>query len=74
LLAKPPPRNVNLGSDRFAMFNKERDIPLRNARHEQMFSGLPPIADVSRTYRHFRVVPIVLQKSFCTGDENFCGP
>jgi hypothetical protein len=27
LLAKPTPRNVNLGSDRFAMFNKERDIP-----------------------------------------------
>jgi tripartite-type tricarboxylate transporter receptor subunit TctC len=27
LLAKPTPRNVNLSSDRFAMFNKERDIP-----------------------------------------------
>jgi len=27
LLAKPTPRNVNLGSDRFAMFNKNRDIP-----------------------------------------------
>src|SRR5215207_8491697 len=27
LLAKPTPHNVNLGSDRFAMFNKERDIP-----------------------------------------------
>jgi hypothetical protein len=27
LLVKPPPRNVSLGSDRFAMFNKERDIP-----------------------------------------------
>jgi hypothetical protein len=27
LLAKPAPRNVNLGSDRFAMFNKMRDIP-----------------------------------------------
>jgi hypothetical protein len=24
------PRNVNLGSDRFAMFNKERDIPCVN--------------------------------------------
>jgi hypothetical protein len=27
LLVKPPPRNVNLGNGRFAMFNKERDIP-----------------------------------------------
>jgi hypothetical protein len=26
LLVKPTPRNVNLGSGRFAMFNKERDI------------------------------------------------
>jgi hypothetical protein len=31
LLAKPTRRNINLGSDRFAMFNKKRDIlaPLR---------------------------------------------
>jgi hypothetical protein len=28
LLAKPTPRNVNLGSVRFSMFNKGRDIPL----------------------------------------------
>ena len=27
MLAKPTPRNVNLGNDRFAMFNKERDTP-----------------------------------------------
>jgi len=26
LLAKPTPRNVNLGSVRFAMFNNQRDI------------------------------------------------
>jgi hypothetical protein len=26
LLAKPTPLNINLGSDRFAMFNNERDI------------------------------------------------
>jgi hypothetical protein len=26
LLVKPTPRNVNLGSGRFAMFNKERDM------------------------------------------------
>jgi hypothetical protein len=34
LLAKPTSRNVNLDSDRFAMFNKERDIPKRDVeRH-----------------------------------------
>jgi hypothetical protein len=27
LLAKPTPRNVNLGSDRFAMFNKNAGHP-----------------------------------------------
>jgi hypothetical protein len=27
LLAKPTPLNINLGSVRSAMFNKERDIP-----------------------------------------------
>ena len=27
LLAKPTPRNVNHGNDRFPMFNKQRDIP-----------------------------------------------
>jgi len=26
LFAKPTPLNINLGSDRFSMFNKERDI------------------------------------------------
>jgi 2-polyprenyl-6-methoxyphenol hydroxylase-like FAD-dependent oxidoreductase len=29
LLAKPTLLNINLGSDRFSMFNKERDIPER---------------------------------------------
>ena len=27
LLAKPTPRNMKFGSDRFSMFNKQRDIP-----------------------------------------------
>jgi hypothetical protein len=27
LFAKPTPLNINLGSDRFAMFNKKWDIP-----------------------------------------------
>ena len=26
LFAKPTPLNINFGSDRFSMFNKERDI------------------------------------------------
>jgi len=30
LFAKPTPLNINLGSDRFSMFNKERDIPRDN--------------------------------------------
>jgi len=33
LLAKPTPRNLNIGSDRSAMFNKERDIPTLTAEH-----------------------------------------
>jgi hypothetical protein len=31
LFAKPTPLNINLGSDRFAMFNKKWDIP-KNSR------------------------------------------
>ena len=27
LFANPTPLNIDLGSDRFSMFNKERDIP-----------------------------------------------
>ena len=27
LFTKQTPLNINLGSDRFSMFNKERDIP-----------------------------------------------
>jgi hypothetical protein len=37
LFAKPTPLNINLGSDRFAMFNKKRDIPERQrstGKHE----------------------------------------
>jgi hypothetical protein len=37
LLAKPTSRNVNLDSDRFAMFNKERDIPGKHPRSRQSF-------------------------------------
>src|SRR5258706_12595215 len=34
------------------------------AQHEQMFSALPPRADIAQCSRHVRLVPIVLQKSF----------
>jgi hypothetical protein len=37
LLAKPTPLNINLGSDRFSMFNNERDI-----------SAIPSIARLAR--------------------------
>jgi hypothetical protein len=45
LLAKPSPLNINLGSDRFSMFNKERDI--RRAATSTRFAAatmLNPIA------------------------------
>jgi hypothetical protein len=29
LLAKPTPRNINFGSDRFAMFNKQAGHPVK---------------------------------------------
>ena len=31
LFAKPTPLNIDLSSDRFSMFNKERDIPSRHS-------------------------------------------
>jgi hypothetical protein len=36
-------------------------------------SDLASIADVGRAPRHVAEVPIVLQKSFYTGDQKFCG-
>jgi hypothetical protein len=39
LLAKPTPRNVNLGSVRFSMFNKERDVPGAGTLTEQRKSS-----------------------------------
>jgi hypothetical protein len=34
-------------------------------------SASPQLAESIRVAKRFRVVPIVLQKSFCTGDQNF---
>ena len=43
LFAKPTPLNINLGSDRFSMFNKERDIPrcsvAAHPRWEKLWGG-----------------------------------
>ena len=36
-------------------------------------SALPPKADMCSALGHVRFVPIVLQKSFSTADQNFCG-
>jgi hypothetical protein len=39
LLAKPTQLNINLSSDRFAMFNKERDISSRRHATKAAFFG-----------------------------------
>ncbi len=36
-------------------------------------SALDRFSDSSRTFPEVRVVPILLQKSFCTGDQKFSG-
>ena len=38
LLAKPMPLNIDLGSDRFSMFNNERDIFVPQAELPQSIS------------------------------------
>ena len=41
----------------------------RHARRKQMFSALPPEADVARPVWNVRSVPILLQKSAVTDDD-----
>jgi hypothetical protein len=36
-------------------------------------SAFHPIATKPRKFQHFSFGPILLQKSFCTGDQKFCG-
>jgi hypothetical protein len=43
------------------------------ALNEHMSSGFAPRADIVAACRHVRFVPILLQKSFCTGDQKFSG-
>jgi hypothetical protein len=48
-----------------AAFHPRKGMPRwRRRRREHNESGLPPIADMERTFRDFRVGPILLQKSF----------
>ena len=35
MLARPSPLNINLGSDRFSMFNKKRDIPQDGSKEKR---------------------------------------
>jgi len=41
LLAKPTQLNINLNSDRFAMFNKERDISMKRIYSEALEAADP---------------------------------
>jgi len=45
LLAKPTPRNVNLGSVRFAMFNNQRDIFKQHIRKDYGAKGPFKLSD-----------------------------
>ncbi len=36
-------------------------------------SALPPKTDIEGRELNVRFVPILLQKSFCIGDQKFCG-
>jgi hypothetical protein len=47
LLVKPTPRNVNLGSDRFAMFNKQRDISIVLTAYTYIRARGPPTATIA---------------------------
>jgi hypothetical protein len=60
LFAKPTPLNIKLSSDRFAMFNKKRDIPTAESlrtylatTHAKIASGTgmpnPQLADYQMT-------------------------
>ena len=54
------------------------DRPLRvNSLHYRaatLLSASPQLAESIHAAKRFRVVPILLQKSFCTGDQKFSGP
>jgi hypothetical protein len=57
LLAKPTPRNVNLGSVRFAMFNNQRDIFVqRRSANTAATLGRPLFCDFQELPRLERII------------------
>jgi hypothetical protein len=59
LLAKPTQLNINLSSDRFAMFNKERDIS--DAEDQSIKFGVGLLIGVRKTSQHTVVERAFLQ-------------
>src|SRR5215813_5413865 len=73
-----PSSNVRFGSkaDICAATSHVRFTP--NSDRESQFpqramSALPPKADMCSAAAYVRFGPILLQKSFCAGDQKFCG-
>ena len=86
MLVKPTPRNVSLGSDRFAMFNKERDIPQSRYRralaiyekafgsdHPYVATTLNNLAEIYRNQGNYAEAELVLQRSLAI-NEKALGP
>jgi hypothetical protein len=48
-------------------------VPQQATSWERMFSEARAVGGVSRVRRQSASTSILLQKSFCTGDEKFCG-
>jgi hypothetical protein len=57
LLAKPTPLNINLGSDRFTIFNKKRDIPI-NGEHRRTIDRVDPCTDVRHGGVGSKIAPL----------------
>jgi DNA-binding transcriptional LysR family regulator len=65
LLAKTTPRNVNLGSVRFSMFNNQRDIPRAPAphRHPHDILAKEPFIRLDRGLHAGRLIDAYLRKA-----------
>jgi hypothetical protein len=48
-------------------------VKMRRTRIEHILSALPPLATEERTFGIGSLVQILLQKSFCSGDQKFSG-
>jgi hypothetical protein len=53
LLAKPTPRNINFGSDRFAMFNKQAGHPAKRQQRDLTPVLHRPVEPAINTDRKF---------------------